>query len=739
MAKFTVSLKIENIGPHFGTNIINETKEVESNKAIFYAVNGTGKSFISRSFRLAELPPHLCDDLLTLGQSTAKFTFAITTDLDSKEVSVNLERGKIPSITNTSNLIFHVFNSDFVEDNIKPNHYTPDGNIDGYILGKTQIDLSEEKAKESALTVEIKDLERIIDNEISGAKQELHNKGVTSNTTELSLFTKENLKNPPPMNGVGTFADILTQLDKLSRVPESLDDIQQIRLDINTDFFGSVTTILTTSYPPSTWDEEFVKYYKENKSFIEHGLEKVNSGVLTCPFCKRTFDEDALKLIESYNEYKGNRESQTIAELYSYQKKFHTLLDNLKCYNQQVIKAKKQLGQIKEYYPSLLDYNLCEIEISEPTEQIFDSISSLIEKKIDDLTFSCEEITEYLKLLKLYFDSAKHTDGNNRSIIDAANRTKNSTKAERLILRRKLCKAKFSECSSALKVSFDKQELKLKELQDLRQSIREKEEQCKISKKEKVYSTLTATLDLFFNGKYTIDKDTFQIRFLGNTIGQQASHILSDGEKSIVAYCYYLATTHLLIERESDYDKLFFIIDDPISSMDFHYVYVVAQSIRDIKSTFNITTHERIWVFTHNLEFFSIVTRNHILNTAYSLKPGKIETINAKLLMPYESHLSDIVKISRKEIAPNHTTANSIRHVLETICKFEFPDKGIENYIAENPILSTDACIFSICQDLSHGGIRTQPPYTEDVLIHACDTVVAFMVEKYSGQIDAIK
>ena len=44
-----------------------------------------------------------------------------------------------------------------------------------------------------------------------------------------------------------------------------------------------------------------------------------------------------------------------------------------------------------------------------------------------------------------------------------------------------------------------------------------------------------------------------------------------------------------------------------------------------------------------------------------------------------------------------------------------------------------------ICQDLSHGGIRTQPPYTEDVLIHACDTVVAFMTEKYSGQIDAIK
>ena len=77
--------------------------------------------------------------------------------------------------------------------------------------------------------------------------------------------------------------------------------------------------------------------------------------------------------------------------------------------------------------------------------------------------------------------------------------------------------------------------------------------------------------------------------------------------------------------------------------------------------------------------------------------------------------------------------------MLETICKFEYPEKGIESYIAENHILSKDACIFSICQDLSHGGIRTQPPYTEDGLIHACDTVVAFMAEKYSGQLDAIK
>ena len=64
---------------------------------------------------------------------------------------------------------------------------------------------------------------------------------------------------------------------------------------------------------------------------------------------------------------------------------------------------------------------------------------------------------------------------------------------------------------------------------------------------------------MFFDGKYALDKETFQIKFQGNKIGEKATKILSDGEKSIVAYCYYLATTHLLVAREDDYNNLFFI------------------------------------------------------------------------------------------------------------------------------------------------------------------------------------
>lgn len=192
------------------------------------------------------------------------------------------------------------------------------------------------------------------------------------------------------------------------------------------------------------------------------------------------------------------------------------------------------------------------------------------------------------------------------------------------------------------------------------------------------------------------------------------------------------------VNHESDYDKLFFIIDDPISSMDFHFVYAVAQSIRDVKSYFGISSHERIWILTHNNEFFSIVMRNGILTNAFLMNPGSITKFNHKLIMPYENHLLDLVKIANSEQAPNHTTGNSIRHVIETVAKFEKPEVSLEEYVKNEEKLSKDENIFTLCQDLSHGNIRFQPSYSEDVLREAAKIVIDFIKARYPGQLESI-
>lgn len=169
---FTVKLDVNNFGPHYGDKKIAFSDEVDSNKAIFFATNGTGKSFISRAFRLTstEKQTELADDLLTLGQASGSLSFRIINAGVERKLSVSVEKGKTPSIQNNTGLLFHVFNSDFVEENIKPRHCTPDGNIEGYILGKTQIDLTAEREREKKLKEELGSIGKEIDAEVNKAK-----------------------------------------------------------------------------------------------------------------------------------------------------------------------------------------------------------------------------------------------------------------------------------------------------------------------------------------------------------------------------------------------------------------------------------------------------------------------------------------------------------------------------------------------------------------------------------------
>lgn len=737
--KFGIKLDVDNIGPHYDAKKVAFTDEVDSNKAVFFATNGTGKSFISRTFRLmtAEKQAKLADELLSMGKHSGSLSFSIINDADTKKLTVSIERGKTPTVVNDTGLIFHVFNSDFVEENIKPRHYTPDGDIEGYILGKTQIDLSAERDQEMELQNEIKDINKAIDTNIERAKKELRDQGVQSSTTEFSLIEKGKLRENEVFERIAAFDDIVAQLRALSKVPEKLNDVPTPTLDVDVSVFEGIVSLLSTQYPRTEWDEDFVSYLRTNRTFIETGLAIANESD-TCPFCKQPYNVDALSLICNYKAYLADKEAETLRQIEHYTKAISAIIANLKNAAQTTQTAILDTNKLTQYFPSLVEIVLETLDTSETALQEFFAMLELLKSKADDLTKTFPAINSSVTIGQKVITAIESIVKRNAEMIKSINKTKDNSNAERLTLRRNLCKAQYMKYSVSIKQHFAEYDEKNTSLIKLQASIVQKEQQARISKRDKVYETLTFFLNRFFDGKYTIDKNTFQIRFLGSNVGEKASSILSDGEKSIVAFCFYLASTHLLMERDDDYNKLFFIIDDPISSMDFHYVYAVAQSLKDIKEFFGITTHDRIWVFTHNMEFLSIITRNYIIVRAYIMKPGKIEGLKHQLLMPYESHLKDIVDIANGQQLPLHTTANSIRHVLETVSRFEFPDKNIEKYIAEDSILSQDSCIFTLCQDLSHGGIRNQPPFSSDVLIAACKTVVNFMKSKYEGQVSAI-
>jgi len=736
---FSIKLDVDNIGPHFGDKKIAFSDEVDSNKAIFFASNGTGKSFISRAFRLtsAEKQAEIADDLLTLGQAKGNLAFQIIKGTNEKKLSIAIARGKAPVIQNDTGLIFHVFNSDFVEENIKPKHYTPDGNIEGYILGKTHIDLTEEKKAERAKKLRLDEIGNAIDKLMLDAQEELRTKGVKSSTIEYGLIERSQLRDKKEFEKLASFDEIVEQLAVLSKVPENLPDVQAPILSVNQTVSEEVAAILKTAYPKTEWDEEFVEYYKTHRQFIDVGVELSGSGNI-CPFCKQPYGTDALSLVHQYKAYMQDKEAEILRRIEQLAASVSNNLSALKKVQKDTKAAIGEIANIKKYFPSLGNTVLDEPELSEEEAALFTRITELLNLKAADLPAIFDEIDSLAASCKSIVERFASTTSKNEDTIKTVNTVKNNANGERLLLRRNLCKAQFLRLQVNSASSFTEFDEVTDSLAKLRENILEKEQQERVSKRDKVYETLTFFLNRFFSGKYNIDKDTFQVKFMGSSVGKNASNILSDGEKSIVAFCYYLASTHVLIAQETDYNQLFFVIDDPISSMDFHFVYAVAQSLRDIKEYFGITSFARMWVFTHNMEFLSIVARNYIISNVYVMKPGKIEQLKHQLLMPYESHLQDIVAIAAGKQSPSHTTANSIRHVLETVSRFEYPERSIEKYISENSILSQDSCIFTLCQDLSHGGIRSQPPFSAEILVAACKTVVAFMNSKYEGQVKAI-
>lgn len=739
MADFNISLDVENIGPHTGDKQIHFSETVNSNKLAIYAPNGTGKSFISRAFRLASPDASLgvADKVLSMGKDNGALKFGIN---GTKTLEISISRGTHPIVNNNTGLIFYTFNSDYVDENIRANNYNPDGNITGYILGRVQIDLTEDRRREQSLKDAIASLSSQITQTISAKKEFLRRSGVAPGTNEMGLFTVNSVRDKNDVSCSSSSTEILGRLNILKSMPENVKDVLIPQIRINTQTYDEAEEILHTIFPKTEWDSEFVEYYRSHTNFILKGLDSIHDDG-RCPFCREPFSESALDMIGKYRAYSQDKEAQTIKRIKDLIDKIKNDISAIESFAQSTGNSESSILKLKKYFPSLSDTDIEVPSFDDSFFSTFYALTEALERKTTHLSGEIRLPSGTVDACKHILSRFEEIARGNSLIISRVNRTKNDINKERLALRRNLCKSAFLELQTELRPRFNESDEKKQELQRLQGEIRTKEEQERTSKKEKVYETLTSLLNQFFFGKYTVDRETFHLSLNGVSIDDKAANVLSDGEKSIVAFCLFLANVHRYVEHEDDYGKLFFIIDDPISSMDFQYVYTLAQLLRRLWNLLEIEGNERIWVLTHNLEFFSIISRNHVIGdrSSFEMRPGCISRVNSNLLLPYENHLRDIVKIARNEQAPTHTTPNSIRHVIETVCRFEYPSKNLSNYIEENDALSSNTVIYSLCQDMSHGYIREQPPYSEEILREACLTLYRFMASNYSGQIADIR
>lgn len=746
MAELTLSLDIENIGPH---SKINFSEKTSSLKTAIYANNGSGKTFISRLFRLIENPTSQnSDKLLSFTKTQGKMKFEVNFKEENKPpvvktLELNIIKGAIPTFSSPMPFIFHVFNSDYVHENIEALGYKPDGNIEGYILGKTQIDLTKEKK-------EFEDKNKILEKKkqefelgVNTQKVMLDDKdlGIRKNISEYTSFTIENIfrKYNLGYTEEKSFEELKKENTILNTLPDDLPNVEPNNANIMTDFFDNIEQILKHSYSKSHFAEEFKTKIKTKQGFIENGLKlKVDNK---CPFCEQTFDENALELIDTYTKYLADEEAKIISQIDTLIKKVDEFKKQIDNAYKNSLKSKTDFEDIKKYLPSFKEQNLEVLQDSKSLEDDFSTVISVLNDKKNDIS-KVLSVEVQIKNIELFKKNNSNMAISNNKNIDALNKAKNNTNTEKLNIKKRLCKAQYLKTLKSEIKSIDEIVALQKEIQNIEKDISEKENQAKALKKDKVTEAFEDFLNVFFAGKYTFDKDNFCLKFDTHNLISNASDVLSDGEKSIVAFCFFLAETHKKVDKEADYQKLFFVIDDPISSLDFHYVYSVAQIIRRLNddTRFPIGDKLRFLVLTHNIEFMSILIRNKIINGRFILEKSGIKKLQKELIMPYEEHLRDVYEVSESTKAPSHTTPNSIRHILETINKFEKPNLDFLKYCEDIELLKDDnEFLYALIHDNSHGNYRNQMATTPDMIIKGCKRVIEVISNKFDGQIEVMK
>ena len=251
--------------------------------------------------------------------------------------------------------------------------------------------------------------------------------------------------------------------------------------------------------------------------------------------------------------------------------------------------------------------------------------------------------------------------------------------------------------------------------------------------------------------------------------GTEYAYNMSEGERSLVAFCYFIAR---LEDIETKGKDLIIYIDDPVSSLDSNHIFFVFSLIESViaKPKTNADgsknyQYKQLFVSTHNLDFFKYLRRlpvpdNHQGGTEFSLveKQGAESTIRLmpKYLKDYQTEFHYLFhQIYRcKDGQGAHETpdvfynfGNNLRKFLEAYLFYKYPYKDDKDKTTDRlrKFFEDDATAVAltnrISNELSHlEGIfdRSMRPIEIPEIPTVANFVLDKMYEKDKEQFNAL-
>ena len=765
-AKPAFAISANYLGPVFSLDG-ELTKNAQN---LIFARNGTGKSFLSRAFRyldihrqgkpLDDAARNLVSDESPDGKGA--FSYARGSDIMG---SLSLDKTANKAIPILDDTIFHVFSAEFVQEELREQEYNPDGQIENQIaVDSANIELQDaQKALEQALSDE-QDAARALNLTYDSEKDiELIDKAdIRRQLKEYRALSFEGVlaKFPQkPSSPHRSISDILRDLDSLKAIPsepsypQSIDPVEMVHADM-----AALARSLARATSPSSVSEDIKKKIETHHDFYKTGIAIVSEESREqCPFCEQDIASvDPNTLIQAYITYFADEEEKHKSELRLQYSNLKTIDNNLTQLATLFARQKSRYDSLKHHLPSMRGYELVDTEPSlELVNEAVAAIKAVIEEKEHNLdaAYTLPEEDLFLRV-----DALNETIVDNNAKVDALNAAIERSDQERKSLQRSACLMFEHEFVVRNWSSIETLYRLRNEAKSRRNDLVTLEKSAPTSDaRSRVAETFELLLQVFFAEKYVFNTETFTLKRGGHEMLRGPHRTLSDGEKTAIAFCYFVACVHRKVSSNSDYQKLFLVFDDPVTSMSYEYIFVIAQTLKNINISNqgqvsvnpglidgNKYIRPELLILTHSSYFFNISVTNRVVNknAAFALIAEKDKHVIAhleKYVAPFQAQLKDIYDIAHGGQA-DHTTANAIRSVLEAIGRFCRPDKSeslstfVQHLAGEEDISVRSTLINSLCHGTYYE--ETVPP---DELRLACEETLAVVKRYAAGQLEMLK
>ena len=732
---------------------------------LVYARNGTGKSFLTRALRYLDLhgeghdvhdaPTNLISEESTNGQGMFELSQGganigrLTLDLSTRQVTPQL-----------GDRIFHVFSEDFVHAELRQTNFVVNGNIESKItLDHTIISTKDAEDKVEQAKTRLSETIAALESGLSKSKEEQLSvkAGVNRRLREYIAIQLSDLisgHNVLPAQPARNFGNVLSDLDALKSVPAEPDypgDIENITF--NSSVIDTAITNLTRITSPSSVAEEIKAKITAHHGFIEAGIELMETGKGNCPFCEQSVEHPPAKdLIASYIAFFADAEGAHKQALREDWSRVKSLRGMVAACGTTFSRNLSKYESLKKLVPSQKSVTLPDLPIgTQAADTMLGAFSDAILRKGINPS---EEVQPPELDLQSSFAALRQMIAEINQAFLALRVAIGASDTERRNLQREACEifaVEFvrSNWSSfeAVRIRQDEARVAAAELAELKKS------QLSDNAKDRVATTFESLIVSFFGQKYSFDKTSFTLRRDNREMTRGPSRTLSDGEKTVIAFCYFIACVHKKVRTTSDYGKVFLVFDDPITSMSYDYVFAIAQTLKhlSISTTGTVSINPadinkgflrpELLVFTHSSYFYNICVTNKVVKDegAFFLhKAGQTHQLSKlkKYIAPFEEHLREIVGV-HGGAEPSHTTGHAIRCVLEAVGRFCHPDKcdSLSNYISYLAGEEGFEIKSVLINNLSHGTYYDETP-SPDELKDACDEAIR-IVERYAkGQLE---